>query len=29
MSDLEILVIGIVTSLAFVGYLWLCERVRG
>ena len=29
MTDLHILVIGLVCVLAFAGYLLLCERVRG
>jgi len=29
MTDLQILLIGLGCALFFVGYLFLCERVRG
>jgi len=29
MTDLQILLIGLASTLVLAGYLWLCERVRG
>jgi len=29
MTDLQIVLIGVVVTLVFAGYLLLCERVRG
>jgi hypothetical protein len=28
MTDVQSILIGLATALAFAGYLWLCERVR-
>jgi hypothetical protein len=29
MTDLQILIIGLAATVAFAGYLMLCDRVRG